>query len=74
MAENIIKQLRENLKPQGTKPVVRISIEGFFPEEFITQVIDDLSLKGNMVATGMDEFNAIDKLVFEVLKESAGIE
>lgn len=69
---SLLQQLREGLKPKGTKGgVVRIHMTGYFDEAFVQKALGELENKASMVAAGLDEWSAMDKLVLELLQESA---
>ena len=72
--ENHFEIMRQALKPKGTSKLIRLHMTGYFPEEFVNSVIDELQSKFSMVAAGVESVSQTDRLVVEVLKESAGIE
>ena len=72
----MIEAMRANLKPQGTKPVVRLFISGagFFNTDFVTQCIDEIENKTAQVSAGLHTFTPLERLAIEVLANSANIE
>jgi len=70
---NPIKALREALVPKGTANLVKLEYSAFVDADTVTKLIDELVMKTTMVAVGMDEISTTDKLLFEVLTQSAGI-
>lgn len=73
MKPSLLQQLREGLKPKGTEPGVRIHMSGYFDEAFVQKALGELENKASMVGAGCDEWSAMDKLVLEILQESAGL-
>ena len=67
----LLQQLRESLKPKGTKPVIRLHMSGFFNEEFVQKAIDELENNAVLASAGLYEMSPLDQIAFEVLKESA---
>jgi len=71
----MIENLRANLVPRGTKPVVRLSLNdaSYFDYGFITKCIDTIEKKAPMVAAGLDEFSPLEILATQILIDSADI-
>jgi len=69
----MIKKMRDALVPQGTKPIVRLSLNAaaYFDYGFVTKCIDTIEKKVPQVAAGLDEFSPLEILAIEVLKDSA---
>jgi hypothetical protein len=69
----MIEQMRANLVPKGTKPVVRLSLNAaaYFDYDFITKCIDTIEMKAPMVSAGLAEFSPLEILAMELLKDSA---
>jgi len=68
----MIKKLRANLVPKGTKQVVRLSLNSaaYFDYSFITKCIDEVEKKSPIVAAGLDTFSPLELLAIEVLADS----
>lgn len=72
MSDDLFEQYREALVPQGTLPLVRLTLGGcaFYSHDFIKQVINEMETKVRLAAAGLEELTASDCLVLEVLKYS----
>ena len=68
----LIEYLRTNLVPQGTEPVVRISVTApYFKHDFITACIDEMELKLMTASIELDTPSKLEILAMEILKDSA---
>jgi len=68
---SITNQMRNAFeKEQSARPMLC----GRFDPKLIKEAINDLELKGLLVAAEMDEWTPLDRLAYELLKQSAGIE
>jgi len=72
---DIIKRLRNNLKPQGTAPVVRLHLAGYgmFDSNFVSGCIDDLEKIVIRAELGGVPSN-LEKLAYQLLLDSAHID
>lgn len=73
MSDNPFDQYREVLVPQGTLPLIRLSLGGcaYFDHSFVQAVIREMEVKVKLAAMGLDNVTASERLVLEVLKHSA---
>ena len=68
----LIERLRTQLVPQGTRPVVRISVTApYFDHDFITGCIDEMELKLMTARIDLDSPSKLEILAMEILKDSA---
>ena len=65
---DVTKQMRTVLRCQTPS-----ELSGVLKPNMIRDAINELEIKGVLVKNGMDEYTALDKLAYEVLKQSAGI-
>lgn len=66
--KSITNQMRTILKCETLSELC-----GVFEPNMILGAINELELKGVMVAAGLEEYSALDELAYELLKQSAGI-
>ena len=76
--KELIEQLRSRLVPFNSDyPMVKIKYEhnaGYVDAKYVTDAIDVLEKRLRVAATGVDEFNALERLALWVLIDSANIE
>lgn len=76
--KELIEQLRSRLVPFNPNyPMVKIKYEhnaGYLDAKHVTEAIDVLEKRLRVVATGVDEFTALERLALWVLVDSANIE
>lgn len=70
---DIIQQMRNNLQPGGTAPIVGLYLHNrFFNKEFIDQCIDELEKVALRAQLG-ELPNPLEKLAYTLLADSAGV-
>lgn len=71
---SLTKILRENLKPAGSKNLVRLSMRpaAMFDHGFITKCINDVVMKNKMVELGLEEISSLERLGLNLLIDSTG--
>lgn len=72
---DIIQQLREQLQPRGTAPLVQLHLDnqGIYNFDFISKCIDELEKMPVRAALG-DQPSCLEKLAYDILLSSAYIE
>jgi hypothetical protein len=72
-----IEQLRANLKPYNPGfDCIKLTYQynyGYVPEKDVYEALDALEQKLRLVAAGIDEMNALEKLGLWLLIDSAGL-
>ena len=72
----VIEKMRNNLRPQGTAPIVMLHTNGsglWLNHEFVTTCIDELERMPMKAALGQEPSN-LEKLAYMLLCDSAYIE
>lgn len=72
---DLFAQLRAALQPKGTAPVVRLSLSSsaYFDVAHVQAAVDEAQSRCALVASGLDELSALEKLALHLLCESAGL-
>ena len=73
MLKHFFQAMRRSLKPQGSKPVVRLRLKdaSYFDADFVQKAIDEYEKKLTVFASGLDNMTALETIAFEVLKDSS---
>jgi len=67
--------LRKNLKPAGSKNLVRLSMRpvALFNYDFILQCLDEMELKSKMISMGLEQMSSLERLGVQLLMDSTGL-
>lgn len=72
----LLAQMREALRPQGTAPVVRLFLRDntYYDEAYVKEILADLATKLTLIHAGLeDKLSPLEKLGVQVLLDSAYI-
>lgn len=72
----LIQAMREAILSAAGPQLIRLEFHrhGIFTREFITQVLDELENKLDYCGAGLDEMTAMDKLCFQLLRDSSQLD